>query len=80
MHGKEADACGVNASDDEVCAYMALVTEEMLLEHGHTCDNAGFAACGESVEFEVGGDDGGSKFGVGCCASPGTPYLGRDVM
>lgn len=73
-------ACGVTAGNDEVCADVALVAEEVLLEHGHHCDDSRFAAGGESVQLEVGGDERGCEFCVCCCAGAGTPDLGCDVV
>jgi hypothetical protein len=59
---------------------MSLVSEEMLLEHGHAGDDSGFAACGEGVQFEFGRDEGGSEFGICGGSGSGTPDLRRDVM
>ena len=73
-------ACGVAACYHEVRADVALVAEEMLLQHCHDGDDAGFTAGGEAVEFEVGGDEGGGEFGVGCGAGAGAPDLGGDVV
>lgn len=46
---EEVRACWIAASDNKVCSDVTLVAEEMLLEHGHTSDNAGLAAGGECV-------------------------------
>lgn len=73
-------ACGIAACHYEVCADVALVAEEVLLEHCHDGYDAGFAAGGEAVEFEVGGDEGGGEFGVGCGAGAGAPDLRGDVV
>ena len=80
VHSEEPDTRGVHAGHDEVCADVALISEEVLLQHRHHRDDAGFPARGEGVEFEVGGDEGGGEFGVGGCACAGTPYLGGDVV
>lgn len=48
----------------------------MLFQHGHDGHNAGFAAGRESVQFEVGGDEGGGEFGVCCSSGAGAPDLG----
>ena len=77
---EEADTCRVHARNDEICADMALVLEEVLLQHRHAGDDTGFAACGKGVELEVGGDNGGGEFGVCRCAGAGAPYLGGDVV
>ena len=80
MDGEEADARGVDACYDEVGADVALVAEEVLLQHGHAgCDARG-AAGREGVEFEVGADEGGSEFGVGGGAGAGTPDRGADEV
>lgn len=80
VHGEEAHTGGVHAGHDEVGADVALVSEEVLLQHRHHGDDAGFPARREGVEFEVGGDEGGGEFGVGGGACSGTPYLGGDVV
>jgi hypothetical protein len=59
---------------------VSLVAEQMLLEHGHACHDAGIAACGEGVELDVGGNQGCGEFSVCCSTGAGTPYLGRDVV
>ena len=71
---------GIASCHDEVCADVSLVAEEVLFEHGHYGDHTRFAAGGEGVEFEVGGDEGGGEFGVGCSAGPCTPDLWGDVV
>ena len=68
--------CWIAAGYYEVCAYVTLISEEMLFEHGHDGGDAGFAAGREGVEFEVRGDEGGGEFGVGGCAGAGAPDLG----
>lgn len=50
---EEVSAGRVNAGNDEVCADVSLVAEQMLLEHGHAGHDAGFAAGREGMEFEV---------------------------
>lgn len=80
VHCEESDAGGVNASYDEVGADVACISEEILFQHRHARNDAGFSASGEGVQFQVGGDQGGGEFGVGGCASAGAPYLGGDVV
>ena len=80
VHGEEPNARRVDPRDDQVGADVALVPEQVLLEHRHHGDDARLAACGEGVQFKVGGDEGGGEFGVGGCAGAGTPYLGGDVV
>lgn len=80
VDGEEVGAGGIAASDYEIGADVALVTEEMLLEHGHHGRDTGFAARREGVQLEVGGYEGGSEFGVCSCAGAGTPYLRGDVV
>ena len=80
VHGEEVGPGGITAGDDEVSADVALVAEEVLFEHGHDGDDAGFAAGGEGVQLEVGGDEGRGEFRVGGCAGAGAPDLGGDVV
>lgn len=80
VYGEETDAGRVNARDHEVGTDVALVLEEVLLQHRHASYDARLAACGEGVQLEIGGDDGGGEFGVGGCARAGTPYLRCDVV
>ena len=75
MHSEEVGAGGVTARNDEVGANVALVAEEVLLEHGHDGGDAGLAAGAEGVQLDVGGDEGGGEFRVCCCAGAGAPYL-----
>lgn len=56
VDGEEADACWVNAGNDEVCPYVALVAEEVLFQHGHAGCDSRCSAGGEGVEFDVGTD------------------------
>ena len=65
----------ITSRHDEVGADVPLVPEEVLFEHGHDGDDAGFAAGGEGVELEVGGDEGGGEFGVGGCSGARAPDL-----
>ena len=80
VHGEEVRARGVAARNDEVGADVALVAEQVLLQHGHAGDDAGLAAGGEGVQLEVGGDDGGGELGVCGCSGAGAPDLGGDVV
>ena len=80
VDGKEMCAGGVNACNDEIGADVALVAEEMLLEHCHACYDAGLAAGGEGVQFEVGGDDGGGELCVCGSSGAGTPDVRGDVV
>lgn len=54
VDGEEVGASGVDTSNDEVGTNVALVTEQVLLQHRHAGDDAGLTACGEGVQFEVG--------------------------
>jgi hypothetical protein len=80
LDGEEADAGRVNAGHDEVGADVSLVAEQMLFEHGHARHDAGIAACGERVELDVGGNQGGGEFSVCGSTGAGAPYLGSDVV
>lgn len=77
---EEVCAGGIAACDDEVCADVTLVAEEMLFEHGHDGDNAWLAAGGEGVKLEVRGHERGGELGVCCSTGTGTPDLRRDVV
>lgn len=65
VYSEEAGAGGVYTGYDEVCSDVALVPEEVLLKEGHAGNDTGFAAGGEGMKFELGGDDGGDKLGTG---------------
>lgn len=80
VNSEEVCAGRIAARDDEVCADVSLVAEEVLLEHSHACCDARLAACGEGVKFEVGRDESSGEFGVCSCTGAGTPDLWGDVM
>lgn len=80
MDGEQVGACWIATGYDQVGTNVALIAEEMLLEHGHAGYDAWFAAGGEGVEFEVGGYEGCREFGVGCSAGAGAPNLRRDEV
>ena len=64
----------------QVRANVTLVSEQVLFEHCHDGDDARFAACGEGVQFEIRGHEGGGELGVSGCARAGAPDLGGDVV
>ena len=80
MDGEETDACWIDACHDEVCADVALIAEEMLLEHSHDCDDTRSAASGEGVQFEVGGDESGGELGISSCTCASAPDRGGDEV
>jgi hypothetical protein len=80
VHGEEMRACGVDARDDEVGADVALVPEQVLLQHGHAGYDAGLAAGGEGVQFEVRRDDGRRELRVCGGSRAGAPDVGGDVV
>lgn len=80
VDGEEVGARGVDPRDDEVGADVALIAEEVLLEHGHAGDDAGLASRGHGVQLELGGDEGRGELGVGGGAGAGAPDLGGDVV
>lgn len=80
MNGKEANARRVHSCYDKICADVTLIPEKMLFEHSHACYDTRLASGREGMEFEVGGDDGGGEFRVGCCSGAGAPYLGSNVV
>lgn len=80
VDGEEVGTSRIAAGDDEVRADVALVAEEVLLEHRHAGNDAGLAAGGHGVQLELRRDEGGGELGVGGRSSSGTPDLGSDVM
>jgi hypothetical protein len=72
--------CRVDAGHDEVGADVALVAEEVLLEHGHAGHDAGLAAGRERVQLELRADQGGGELGVGGGAGARAPDVGRNVV
>ena len=54
VDGEEVGASGVDTSNNEVGTNVALVAEQVLLQHRHAGDDAGLTAGGESVQFEIG--------------------------
>lgn len=80
VYGEKMATGGIAAGNDEIGANVALVTEEVLLEHGHDGRDAGFPAGAESVQLNAGGDEGGGEFGVCCCSGTGAPDMRGDVV
>lgn len=80
MDGEEVGARRVNPGNDEVCANMTLVPEEMLLQQRHACYNARLAASRQGVQLQVGGNKGGGKLCVRCGAGACAPNLGSNVV
>lgn len=80
MYSEQVIARWIAAGDDEVCADVALVAEQMLLQLGHHCDHARFAFSREGMELDVGRDEGGGEFGVGSGTGSCAPDLGCNVM
>jgi len=80
VDGEEMCAGGVNTSNDEVSANVTLVAEQMLLQHGHAGNDAGLAAGGEGVQFEVRGDDSGGELSVGGGTGTSAPYVRGNVV
>jgi hypothetical protein len=80
VNGEQADARGVDARHDEVRADVALVAEQVLLEHGHAGDDAGLAARRERVQLQLRRDERRCEFRVGRRPGARAPDLRRDVM
>jgi organic hydroperoxide reductase OsmC/OhrA len=59
---------------------VALIPEQMLLEHRHACHHAWFAACRERVQLKLRGDERGRELGVGGGSGSRAPDLGCDVV
>lgn len=75
VHAEESNAGGIDASNDEICTDMALVAEQMLLQHRHTGDNARRATSGESMKLKIRGDECCSEFGICSGTSTSAPDL-----
>jgi hypothetical protein len=80
MHCEEAYTCRVHASHHEVRPDVALIAEEVLLEHSHAGHHAGLAARREGVQLELRRDKRGGELGVGGRPSTCAPDLGSDIM
>lgn len=80
VYGEQSNARRINPSYNEICSDVSLISEEMLLEHGHAGNNSWFAAGGEGVQLEFRGDECGCEFGICGGACSGTPDLRGDVM
>lgn len=59
---------------------MSLVSEEVLLQHGHASGHAGRAAGRQRVQLDVGADQSRGELGVCGRTGSGTPDLRRDVV
>ena len=80
VDGEEVGAGRVAAGDDEVGANVALVAEQVLLEHGHAGDDARLAARRQRVQLQLRRDERRRELGVGGGAGAGAPNLRRDVV
>lgn len=49
MHGEEMCARGIDTCNDEIGANVSLISEKVLLEHGHAGGDAGWSAGGQRV-------------------------------
>ena len=80
VNGEQVSSCGIYARNDKVGTDMTLIAEEVLLQHCHACDDAGFAAGRESVQLDIRRDDGCRELCVGGCTGSRTPDLRGDVV
>lgn len=80
VDGEQVGASGVDARHDEIGADVALISEEVLLQHGHAGHDTRLATGGEGVQFQVRGDDGSCELGVCCGTGTGAPDLRGDVV
>ena len=80
MHGEEPHPRRVHARDDEVGADVALVAEEVLLQHRHARHHPRLAARRQRVQLQVRGDERGGEFRVGGRAGACAPDLRGDVV
>lgn len=80
VHGEEVGARGVDARHHEVGADVALVPEQVLLQHRHARHDARLAARRERVQLQVRRDDGRRELRVRRRARARAPDLRRDVV
>ena len=80
VDGEQADARGVDTGNHQVRADVSLVSEEVLLQHGHAGDDSRVPARREGVQFDVRADQGGGEFGVCGGTGSGAPDLRCDVV
>ena len=80
VDGEQVRACRVTARDNQIRAYMPLVTEQMLLEECHAGDDAGLAACGEGMQLELRRDESRRELRIGGGTGTGAPDLRGDVV
>lgn len=80
VNGKEAYAGRINTGYNEVSADVALILEQVLLEHCHAGNDPRFTTRRKGVEFQVRGNDGSGEFRICGCAGAGAPDLGSNVM
>jgi hypothetical protein len=80
VHGEQSNARRIHPGNHQIRADVALVSEEVLLEHGHAGDDARVAARRERVQFDVGADQRGGELGVGRGAGASAPDLRGDVV
>lgn len=71
---------GVDTGHDQVGADVALVSEEVLLQEGHACDDTRLPAGRQGVKLELGGDESGGEFCIRSSTGTGTPNLGRYIV
>lgn len=77
---EQTNARGVDTGNNQVRANVALVAEEVLLQHGHAGDDSRGPARREGVQFDVGANQGGGEFCVSGGSGSRTPDLGGDVV
>lgn len=70
----------IDSGNYQVCPNVSLVSEEVLLQHGHASGHARGSAGRQRVQFDVRADQCRGELGVCCRTSTGTPDLGRDVV
>ena len=80
VHGEQVRACRVAACYHQVRADVALVPEQVLLEHRHARHDARLAACRQAVQLELRRDERCGELGVCGCAGACAPDLRCDVV
>lgn len=80
MHREEVRTRWIHACNDQVCADVSLVPEEVLLEHRHARHNPRRPPCRQRVQLNVGTDQRGRKLRVGGSSCARAPDLGSDIV
>lgn len=80
INGIEMWPSSINSSQDQGSTNLSLMSEEILLEHGHGCGKSNLTPAIESVEFKLGTDQVRGKFGVSSCTGTTAINVGGNVV